>query len=240
VVDKNARQAAADRLMDQERRDRRIDPARKTAQNPALANLRVDRRNRLGPEGAHGPIGAQSRDLVDEIRQQPRAVRRVRDFEMKLHAIEAARFVGDCRQRRVLRGGNAGKSRRQVRHRVAMAHPNRIALTLFPYPFEQRALLQNLDLGAAEFAFMPGRDPATQLRRHRLLAIADAEDRHPGGKNRIWNARRAFVVDGRGTARKNHRFRRQLRERFFGVLDGRDLAIDARLADAPRDQLRHL
>jgi hypothetical protein len=87
---------------------------------------------------------------------------------------------------------------------------------------------------------MPGRDLAAQLRRHRLLAIANAEDWYPGGQERIRHARRAFVVDRGWAARKNHRFRRQLRERLFGVLDGRDLAIDARLADAPRDQLRHL
>src|ERR1700730_19343669 len=121
-----------------------------------------------------------------------------------------------------------------------MAHPNRIALALFPYPFEQRALLQDLDLGAAECAFMPGRDLATQLRRHRLLAIADAEDWHSGGEECVWHAWRILVMHGSWTARKNHRFWRQLRERLFGVLDGRDLAIDARLADAARDQLRHL
>jgi hypothetical protein len=37
-----------------------------------------------------------------------------------------------------------------------------------------------------------------------------------------------------------HHGPRLAREHLFGVLDGRDLAIDARLADAPRDQLRHL
>src|ERR1700730_9366108 len=121
-----------------------------------------------------------------------------------------------------------------------MTHPNRIALALFPYPFEQRALLQDLDLGAAEFAFMPGRDLATQLRRHRLLAIADAEDWHSGGEECVWHARRILVMHGGRAARKDHRFRRQLRERLFGVLDGCDLAIDARLANAPRDQLRQL
>ena len=108
VVDENASQLFADRFMDQERGDRGIDAAREAAQNPALANLRAYRGDRFLPEGAHGPIGAQSGDLVDEIRKQFRAVRRVGDFEMKLHAVEAARFVGDRRQRRVLRGGDAG------------------------------------------------------------------------------------------------------------------------------------
>jgi hypothetical protein len=101
-------------------------------------------------------------------------------------------------------------------------------------------MLQNLDLGAAEFAFMPGRDLAAQLGRHRLLAIADAEDRHSGGEECVWHAWGVFIMDRGWPARENQRLRRQLREHLFGVLDGRDLAIDARLADAPRDQLRHL
>ena len=37
---------------------------------------------------------------------------------------------------------------------------------------------QDLDLGAAELGVVPALDLAAELRRHGLLAVADAEDRH--------------------------------------------------------------
>ena len=49
---------------------------------------------------------------------------------------------------------------------------------MFPNAFEESACLQHLGLGAAEFAFVSRRDLAAELRRHHLLAVADAEDRH--------------------------------------------------------------
>ena len=39
-----------------------------------------------------------------------------------------------------------------------------------------------VDLGAAEFAVVPGLDDAAELMRHRLLAVADAEHGHAGVK----------------------------------------------------------
>ena len=79
-----------------------------------------------------------------------------------------------------------------------MAHPDGIALAFFPYPFEQRAFAQNLDFRAAEFAFMPGLDLAAQLRRHGLLAIADSENWHAGGEERVWHARGVLIMTEAG------------------------------------------
>ena len=42
VVDEDARQAIADRAVDQHRRDRRVDAAAQPAHDPALTNLRAD------------------------------------------------------------------------------------------------------------------------------------------------------------------------------------------------------
>src|SRR5450631_2107727 len=90
VVDKNAGQTLADRLMDQQRGDRGIDTAGEAAQNPSLPHLRANHGDRLGPERAHRPIAFKPRDLVNEIRDQPGAVWRMRHFEMKLDAVKAA------------------------------------------------------------------------------------------------------------------------------------------------------
>ena len=77
VVDEDAGELVADRLVDQHRRDRRIDAAGEAADHPALADPGADRLARLGAERGHRPVALQARDLVDEIADQPRAVGRM-------------------------------------------------------------------------------------------------------------------------------------------------------------------
>ena len=74
---------------------------------------------------------------------------------------------------------------RQLGDAVAVAHPDRIFLALLPHAFEQRAVVGDLDLGAAEFAVMAALDLAAELLRHGLLAVADAEHRHAGVVDRL-------------------------------------------------------
>ena len=121
-----------------------------------------------------------------------------------------------------------------------MAHPHGIAAALFPDAGKQRALLDDADLGAAEFAMMAALHRAAQLRGQQLLAIADGEHRHSRVENALRRARRAVLGDGAGAAGEDHRLGADFGEGALGALEGRDLAIDARLAHAPRDELRHL
>ena len=200
VVDEHAGELLADRLVDQHRRDRGIDAARKPADHPALADLLADLLDRLLPERAHGPVAAAADDLADEIAQQRRAVRRVHHLEMELRGVEFARLVGDHRDRRVRRGRDRAEAWRQLGHPVAVAHPDRIFLALLPDAVEQLGIFRDLDLGAAELAVMPALDLAAELLRHRLLAVADAEHRHAGLVDRLRRERR-ILVEHRGRAR---------------------------------------
>ena len=180
VVDEHAGELLADRLVDQHRGDRGIDAARQAADHPALADLRADFLDRLVLEGAHGPVAAAARDLAHEIADQRRALRRVHHLEMKLRGVELARLVGDHGDRRVRRRADHAEARGQHGDAVAVAHPHRIVLALAPHALEQRRVLGDQNLGAAEFAVMAGLDLAAELRRHRLLAVADAEHRNAG------------------------------------------------------------
>ena len=101
--------------MDQHGGDGGIDAAREAAEHAALADLRADRGDRLGAKGAHGPIALQAGDLMDEVREQLRAVRRMHDFEMELHGIIAPRLVGDDGDRRMFGGREAAKNPAAVR-----------------------------------------------------------------------------------------------------------------------------
>ena len=67
VVDEDAGELVADRLVDQHRRDRRIDAAGEAANHPPLADLGADRFARLGAERRHRPVALQPGDVVDEI-----------------------------------------------------------------------------------------------------------------------------------------------------------------------------
>ena len=108
-------------------------------------------------------------------------------------------------------------------------------------PSNSGGVVGDLDLGAAELAMMAGLDLAAELLRHRLLAVADAEHRHAGLVDRGGGERRVLVEHRGRAAGEDHRLRphraRRLPRRF---LVGHDLAIDALLAHAPRDQLGHL
>ena len=196
--------------------------------------------DRLVLEGAHGPVAGQPRHLAHEIAQQRRAVRRVHHLEMELRGVEFARVVADDGDRRIGRDAEHLEAFRQLGHAVAVAHPDRIFFALGPDAFEDRAVGDHLDLGAAEFAVMAALYSASELLRHRLLAVADAEHRHAGVIDRLGRQRRVLVEHRGGPAGQDHRLRLHVAEGGLRLLVGHDLAIDLFLAHPPRDQLGHL
>ena len=103
-----------------------------------------------------------------------------------------------------------------------------------------RGLLDG-DLGAAELAGVAALDLAAQLFAHGHLAVADAQHRHAQPRTRL-AARAGCPLRARwlGTARQDDGRRRHGRQRRLDLVVGMDLAIDAGLAQAPRDQLGHL
>ena len=240
VIDEDAGELLADRLVNEHGGDRRVDAARQSADHPALAHLLADLLDRLVLEGAHGPVAGKAGDLAHEIAQQGRAVRRVHHFEMELRGVELARVVADDGDRRVGRDAEHLEAFRQLGDAVAMAHPDRIFLALLPDAFENRAVGDDLHFGAAEFAMVPALYSASELRRHRLLAVADAEHRHAGVIDRLRRQRGVLVEHGGWPARQDHRLRLHVAEGGLGLLVGHDLAIDLFLAHPARDQLGHL
>ena len=240
MVDEHAGELLADRLVEQHRGDRAVDAAGQPADHAPLADLRADLLDRLLLEGAHGPVALAAGDLAHEVAEERGAVRGVHDLEVELGGVELAPLVRDHGDRRVRRGADHAEALGQPGHAVAVAHPDRVALALAPHALEQRRLLGHQHLGAAELAVMAALDHAAELRRHRLLAVADAEDRHPGVIDRGRRQRRTGVEHRGRPAGEDHPFRPQRLEGLVRLLERHDLAIDLLLADAPGNELGDL
>ncbi len=239
-IDEDAGELLADRLAQQRRDHRGIDAAGEAADDPAPADLLAYPRDRLGTEGGHRPIAAAAGDAMGEAPQQRRAMRRVHHLGVELHAIEAPAIVGDGGERRTLAHADDAEARRQGLDAVAMAHPHLLARALLPHPFEERAAVDDVEEGAPELAMVGGQDAAAQLRAHQLLAIADAEHRHAHLEHLLGRERRRLFVHRGRTARQDDALRRERGELFLAHVEGMDLAIDAALAQPPRDELGHL
>ena len=167
-------------------------------------------------------------------------LRRVRHLGVELHGVELALLVGDGRERRALRHAHHLEARRQPRDAVAVAHPHGVALALLPHVLEQRRVAGDLQLGAAELAMVPALHAAAHLRHHGLLAVADAEHRQARLEHPVGGARRAELGDAGGAAGQDHGLGLEALQRVLGAVEGHDLGVDALLAHAPGDQLRHL
>ena len=240
VIDEHARELLADGLMNENRGDGGIDAAGQPADHPALADLAADLLDGLVFERAHRPVAGAARDLAHEIAQDGGAVRRVHDLEMELRGVELARLVGDHRDRRVGRRGYHLEALGRRSDAIAVAHPHRIFLADLPDAVEQRRRVGDFDFGAAEFAMVSGLDLAAELLRHRLLAVANAENGHARVIDRL---RREWCVaiEHRGrTAGQDDAFRLHLAEGAFRFLERHDFAIDFFLAHPPRDELGDL
>jgi hypothetical protein len=74
VIDEDAGQLVADRLVDQDRGDRAVDPARKPADHAAIADLFADFGDLGLAEFGHRPVAGKAADLVDEVGDQLRAI----------------------------------------------------------------------------------------------------------------------------------------------------------------------
>ena len=183
----------------------------------------------------------QPGDLADEIAQISLAPSGVCTTSgWNISAVITAPLVGDHGERRIRRHAGDVEARRHRGDAVAVAHPDRMPLARSPRPHRTaaRGLRPRHRRGRTRG---DGRlRPRRRAARHRHLAVADAEHRHAGVEDRLRRARRAGLVHRCRAAGQDDRLRLHLAEGRFRLLERHDLAIDALLAHAARDQLRHL
>ncbi len=160
VIDEDTGQLLADRFVDEQRRDRGVDPAGEPADHPPLPHLRPDLRHLLFDHRLRRPLLLAASDVAQEPGEDLRPVRRVDDLRVELDPVEAT--VG------VLAGGDRRpRTRRQRReplgrleHRITMAHP---AVLLLGQAGEQPPTpIRKRQIGAPELPRLGSLNPARQ------------------------------------------------------------------------------
>ena len=165
-------------------------------------------------------------------------------FRVELDAVEPRAVVRHRRERRIRSGRDRRESRRQRLDAVTVAHPDvehsGIACAFVVDAVEQARRGGPPDLGVAELTMRGRRHAPAELGSHRLHAIADAEHRHTELEYRIRRARGRRIRDRLRTAGQDDSAGTEGTHGSVAGIPGEDFAIDADLANAPRDQLRVL
>ena len=245
VVDEHAGQLLADGLVQQRRHHRGIDAAREPEQHAALAHLGAHARDGVVDDVARRPGVGAAADVVHEALVDARALPGVRHLRMELQRVVVARLVGHGAIGTSPVEAMALESRRQLLDAIAVAHPHveqpvALGVDAVLDVAQQRAVAARPDLGVAELADAARHHAAAELRRHGLHAVADAEHRHAELEHRARRRRRARRGHRLRAAGEDHAARTEGAHRGVAHVPGMDLAVDAELAHAARDQLRVL
>ena len=242
VVDEDAGQLLADRLVDQHRGDGGIDAARQAADDAALADLRADRGRPPGPcRRPSSSRPSMPAMLCTKLRSSlaPSGVCTTSGWNMMPYILRR-RHRRRWRRARLPSVPNTSKPSGSEITRSPWLIQTWWRWPVAHRPSNSGQSLLDLDEGAAELAVVGALGLAAELHAHRHLAVADAEHRHAGLEHDLRRAR-AADLGGRGRAAgQDHRLRLDALEGLLGLLERHDLGIDAGLAHPPGDQLGDL
>ncbi|SLH08199.1 Uncharacterised protein [Mycobacteroides abscessus subsp. abscessus] len=233
VIDEHAGQPVADGALHQGGRHRAVHAAGQAADRVAVADLRAHLLHQHIGDVRRCPARRDTRQLVQEPAQHLLAVRGMQHLGVVLHTGQPPRAVLERRDRRTRRGAGHLEALRRVGHRVTVAHPHRLN--------RGQAAVQHatvdVEFGAAVLAGAGVGHRAAERLRHRLEAVADAEDRQVQVEQPRIQLRRALGVHAGRATGQDHRERLLRRDLLHRGGMGNHLGVDARLADPASDQL---
>ena len=161
-------------------------------------------------------------------------------FGVELHAVEALRIIGNCREGRAFTCGHNPETLRQPVNMVTMAHPYLFAVTHGPDAVKQRTGFFHVNKGATKF-LMVGRSHATaKFRDHCLLAVTYAQDRDTHFVDTLWRAGGIGMRNAcRAAAQDNTRGVKAI-EHINSFVERDDFTVNPGFAHTTRDQLGYL
>ncbi len=242
VVDEDAGELVADGAVQKRRHHRRVHAAGEREQHGIGADAGAHARDAVLDDVLRRPQLAAAADLVNEARQDARALTRVRDLRVELDAVEAPRLVGDARDGRVVGGGDELEALGQSGDAVAVAHPHieqpeALLAGVILDVLEQPRVAARTHARVAELAPLGAFDAAAELRGHGMHAVADTEHRNAEGEHGLGSAHVARLENRLGTTGENDAARRECGDCPGIHVESADLAVDPRLAHPARDQL---
>ncbi len=242
VVHEHTREAITDGPVHQCGGDRRIDAAGQAANGASLgADQLADPADFVIDEVPGRPVRYTATDVEEKVVQDLAAARRMGNLRVEQHSVDRLLLVLHSGDGRVGARGRDAEMRRRLIHAVAMTRPHDRRRARLESR-EQSPVLANRDLGATVLPLTRGHDLAAGEPGDELHPVANAKDRDTEIQDRRICGRRTLVEHGIRTARENDAFgvERPDEGEVQSLACGVDLAVDARFADTPRDQLREL
>ena len=237
VVHEHAGQLVADRPVHEQRGHRGVDPARQAADHPALTHLCADARDLLVDDRRRAPGALAPAHVGQEALEDRLPVRRMHDLGVELDAVDAALDVLQRGHRRRRGRGQRGEAGRGLEDRVAVRHPARL---LRRQAGQQPAGIVDVQVRAAELADVGGLDPAAQVAREQLHAVADAQHRDAQLQQASVERRGAVGVHRRGAAGEDQAAGPAAGHLLDAHVVREKLGEHPQLPHPPRDQLRVL
>ncbi len=233
VIDEDAGELVADGLVDEQRRNRRVDPARERAEDSFVPDSCTNETDLLLDDRCGRPGRRNGGHLVEEVLQDLLPVRRVHDLGVELHPVQPLGTVLERGDRRRRRGRRDRRSFGGSGDRVPVAHPDGLL---------RRQVVEELGIRRLEARLPELGDPGPldctpEVPRHQLHPVTDPERRHAeledpgvevGSIVAVHRGRPAGENEGRGVSP---------RDLVRGQPVADELRVHARLAHAPRDQL---
>ena len=238
VIDEDAGEVVADRLVHESRSDRRVHATRQAADDEAIADLGTDRLDLLVDDVGRRPRGLEARDVIEEVLEHLLTVLGMHDLGVELNTGETTLEVLESGDRSTLGDGHDSEAARRLVYGVAVRHPYRLSLGKIA---EERGIgAGHGDRGAAELREPRAGDLAAEREGHRLEAVADSERRDAGVEQARVDLGSAVGVHRRRATGQDHGDRVLGQHLRDGHRRGDDLAVDRGLADPAGDELRVL
>jgi hypothetical protein len=196
VINKHTGQLIPDRPMQQRGNHRRIDTAGQAEDDFFATDLRPYLLDRLIHIVRHVPVMPAAANVVHEAGEHLLALDGVRDFRVKLDCVETARLICHACDRAGITAGDDFESSRQRGDLVTVTHPHveqpmtGIVATILD-SVEKLGVPAGTNFCVAELALARTFDRAAKLLRHRLHAVANAEN---GNTKLKYHLRRAPLL----------------------------------------------
>ena len=229
VVHKHAGKLIANSTVDKGCNNRRVNATRERQNNATVTDLLANLLYLLLNDVVHGPNLLKATDIEQEVRKHLGTTLGVVDLWVELSGIQVLSSVfHSCDWANIGRSGN-GKALWNLRHSIAVAHPNGLLLS---GTVKDATLPRAGQMSWAILALLGVSNGASQGNRHNLLSIAETKDRKAKLQNLGINLWRILSVNRSRAAGQNERRWIELTKLICRNITRNNLGVDVKIAHA--------